>query len=231
MKQRARRQSDPGAMLADQVVSVIPTPKVSRRHFVPPGEVCLETLNRSFTPQKGNKMLDSLEKPTGELKLVELPTKRELIEDALRTDPQKSDRAIAKCLGVDHKTVGAARARLGANSPMGKPPASQSVTNRNGVTLSPELFPILNAAPRTGEKKFNPFDPSDDCLIAPERLGLACFVNTRNNVVIANGNVRDGIDEMVQVNPIDLAPLIARLSDIASEFRDGVYASDDEGES
>src|ERR1700694_3737906 len=99
-------------------------------------------------------MLDTIqstiEKPAAELPLVELPTKRELIEDALRTDPQKSDRAIAKSLGVDHKTVGAARARLGVNSPAGKPPASQSVTNRNGVTLSPELFPILNAAPRTG---------------------------------------------------------------------------------
>src|ERR1700694_172610 len=174
-------------------------------------------------------MLDTIErtieKPAAELPLVELPTKRELIEDALRTDPKKSDRAIAKTLGVDHKTVGAARARLGlVNSPAGNAGASQPVTSRHGVTLSPELVPILNAAPRTGEKKFNPFDPADDCLIAPERLGLACFVNTRNNVVIANGNVRDGIDEMVQVNPLDLAALIARLSDIASEFRDGVYA-------
>jgi hypothetical protein len=45
-------------------------------------------------------------------KLVELPTKRELIEDALRTDPRRSDREIARIVGCDHKTVGAARAKL-----------------------------------------------------------------------------------------------------------------------
>ena len=98
------------------------------------------------------------------------------------------------------------------------------------MTLSPELFPILNAAKRTGEKKFNPFDPEDDCLIAPERLGLACFINTRDNVVIANGNVRDGIDEMVQIAPADLDALISRLSEIQSEIRDGVYLRDDDEE-
>jgi hypothetical protein len=175
-------------------------------------------------------MLDAIEKPAAESPLlVELPTKRELIEDALRTDPNKSDRAIAKSLGVDHKTVGAARARLSlAIPPVGNAGASQTVTNRHGVTLSPELFPILNAAKRTGEKKFNPFDPDDDCLIAPERLGLACFVNTRDNIVIANGNVRDGIDEMVQIHPADLDTLISRLREIQSEIRDGVYLRDDD---
>ncbi len=94
------------------------------------------------------------------------------------------------------------------------------------MTLSPEPFPILNAAARTGEKKFNPFDPDDDCLVAPERLGLACFVNTRDKVVICNGNVRDGIDEMVQINPVDLDGLISRLREIQSEIRDGVYLRD-----
>jgi hypothetical protein len=175
-------------------------------------------------------MLDTIEKPAAESPLlVELPTKRELIEDALRTDPKKSDRAIAKTFGVDHKTVGAARARLGLiNSPVGNAGASQTVTKRHAVTVSPELFPILNAAKRTGEKKFNPFDPDDDCLIAPERLGLACFVNTRDNIVIANGNVRDGIDEMVQIHPADLDTLISRLREIQSEIRDGVYLRDDD---
>src|ERR1700694_1849777 len=131
-------------------------------------------------------MLDTIErtieKPAAELPLVELPTKRELIEDALRTDPKKSDRAIAKTLGVDHKTVGAARARLGlTNSPAGNPATSRTVTNRHGVTLDPALFPILNS-PKP--EKFNPFDPDGDSLIVPERLGLAGFVNTRDNVVI-----------------------------------------------
>src|SRR5712672_3002318 len=57
--------------------------------------------------------------------LVELPTKRELIEDALRADASRSDRSIADSIGVDHKTVGAARKRLGLPSPLGNsPPAS-----------------------------------------------------------------------------------------------------------
>lgn len=38
--------------------------------------------------------------------------RRELIEDQLRETPADSDRAIAKSLGVDHKTVGAARREL-----------------------------------------------------------------------------------------------------------------------
>jgi hypothetical protein len=178
-------------------------------------------------------MSEGLELTADEPKL-DTAGKRALIEKELRENPQRSDRAIAQAVGhgICHKTVAAARERLGINSPPLSPRASQGVTNHHGVTLSPELFPILNAPKKT--ERFNPFDPrgeDKDCLIAPERLGLACFVNTRNNVVIANGNMRDGIDDIVQVNPLDLEPLIARLSDIASEFRDGVYASDGEGES
>jgi hypothetical protein len=172
-------------------------------------------------------MLETIEKPT-ELPLVELPTKRELVVEELRTNPNRSDREIGRICSVDHKTVAAHRKRLGIAAPLGtnSPPLSPS-----GVTLDPALFPILNAATRTGEKKFNPFDPDDDCLVAPERLGLACFVNTRDNIVIANGNVRDGIDEMVQINPVDLEGLISRLREIQSEIRDGVYLrDDDEGE-
>jgi hypothetical protein len=181
-------------------------------------------------------MLDTIEKPTGaELPLVKQPTKAELIQEELRINSNRSDREIGRVCDVDHKTVAAHRKRLGiatppgaANSPPLSTAASQTVTNRHGVTLSPDLFPILNAAKRTAEKKFNPFDPDDDCLIAPERLGLACFVNTRDNVVIANGNIRDGIDEMVQINPVDLDGLISRLREIQSEIRDGVYLRDDD---
>jgi hypothetical protein len=165
--------------------------------------------------------------------------KRALIEAELRKDAGRSDRKIAEAVGhgVCHKTVGSARERLGIASPGNSAPANMEapdVVRTVAVALSkagldpsdPTLFPILTAAANREERKFNPFDPKDDCLVVPERLGLACFVNTRNNVVIANGNERDGIDEMVQVNPLDLDTLISRLREIASEFRDGIYAED-----
>lgn len=186
-------------------------------------------------------MLDLLTKPeTTELPL-DTAAKRALIESELRKDANRSDRKIADAVGhgICHKTVGATRERLGLAYTLENPGPSApvDVVRTVAVALSkagldpsdPTLFPILTAAAGRKEKQFNPFDPKDDCLIAPERLGLACFVNTRNNVVIANGNERDGIDEMVQVAPSDLATLIARLSEIASEFRDGEYAADEPG--
>jgi len=190
-------------------------------------------------------MLDTIERPTAELQL-DTAAKRALIESELRKDPSRTDREIERVLnngnknGICHKTVGAHRRRLGLASPGNSPAAKMTAGDVVGTVANalskagldpsdPKLFPILTAAARTNEKKFNPFDPNpadpdDLCLVAPERLGLACFVNTRNNVVIANGNERDGIDEMVQVNPADLETLIRRLGEIASEFRDGCYS-------
>jgi hypothetical protein len=171
---------------------------------------------------------------------LDTAAKRALIEAELRKDPNRSDRKIADAVGhkIDHKTVGSWRAKLGLATPLGNSPPpnmeAPDIVRTVAVALTkagldpsdPTLFPILTAAANREERKFNPFDPKDDCLVAPERLGLACFVNTRNNVVIANGNERDGIDEMVQVNPLDLDTLISRLREIASEFRDGIYAED-----
>jgi hypothetical protein len=167
-------------------------------------------------------MSEGLELTADEPKL-DTAGKRALIEKELRENPQRSDRAIAQAVGhgICHKTVAAARERLGINSPPLSPGASQGVTNHHGATLSPELFPILNA-PKKPER-FNPFDPrgeDKDCLIAAERLGLAVFVNTRENVVICNGNIRDGIDEMVQISPSDLHALIRHLGEVLSEIRD-----------
>lgn len=45
--------------------------------------------------------------------------KRNRIDVELRTDPNRSDREIARVIGCDHKTVGAARERLGIASPLG----------------------------------------------------------------------------------------------------------------
>jgi hypothetical protein len=164
-------------------------------------------------------MLDTVERTeTTELPL-DTAAKRALIEAELRKDATRSDREIERAIGngICHKTVAAHRKRLGLASPLGNSQASQAVTNRHGVTLAPELFPILNS-PKP--EKFNPFDPDGDSLIVPERLGLAVFINTRDNVVICNGNVRDGIDDMVQINPADLPVLIRQLGEVLSEIQD-----------
>jgi hypothetical protein len=158
---------------------------------------------------------DELFSPLPASARLDTAAKRALIESELRKDGSRSDREIAEVIKAaahgtcDHKTVGTVRRKI-ANSPAA-------------------LFPILAAAAaRDEKKKFNPFDPKpadpdDLCLIAPERLGLACFVNTRNNICICNGNMRDGIDEMVQIAATDIPALISRLREIQSEFDDGQY--------
>jgi hypothetical protein len=70
-------------------------------------------------------MLDLLNKSETET-AIDTATKRERIETDLRADPNRSDREIARIVGCDHKTVGAARERLGLASPLGNftPPTS-----------------------------------------------------------------------------------------------------------
>jgi hypothetical protein len=174
-------------------------------------------------------MLDTIEstteKPAAAPPLVKLPTKRELIEDALRTDPQKSDRAIAKAIGVDHKTVGAARARLGIASPLGNSPVTSPGTDISLAGATDKATAMINALAKP-KPRFNPFDPKEECLVAAERLGVAVFVNPRNCVVIANGNVLHGIDEIVQVSFSDLPALIAKLQQLHGEYLKGMWTPD-----
>lgn len=59
-------------------------------------------------------MLDLLNKTEPETETaITTAAKRERIEAELRVDASRSDRKIAELIGCDHKTVGAARARLG----------------------------------------------------------------------------------------------------------------------
>jgi hypothetical protein len=55
--------------------------------------------------------------------------RRQLVADELRGDPSRSDRQIAAGLGVDHKTVGAARDRLGGT---GEIPQLEKTTGTDG---------------------------------------------------------------------------------------------------
>jgi hypothetical protein len=182
MKQRVCRQSDPGT-----------SPRRSGRVSDPysesftttssyPGEVCLEALNRSFTQQKGNQMLDFIEQ-TKTTTTAELPIdppasstgKRDRIDQELRADPQRSDREIARIVGCDHKTVGAARAKLSPpNSP--QPPTA---TERRHMLIE-------------GCKDFDAKYPPGPSEVATAEEAV--------DDAIADGKVSTGADdEMVQV--------------------------------
>lgn len=81
------------------------------------------------------------------LEVEELSTaeKRNRIDAELRNDPKRSDREIGRIVGVDHKTVGAARERLGI-SPVGN--------------FQPELSPREQLLRKTLPSDIDPDSPA-----------------------------------------------------------------------
>jgi hypothetical protein len=181
-------------------------------------------------------MLDTIEDHAGaEFELGQQLSKRARIEAELRTNSQRSDREIARVLGdgICHKTVGTARTRLGIAFTVGNSPAAPATLEAKTDQAMALINATLHKPPP--KPRFNPFDPKEDCMVAAERHGVAVFVNPRNCVVIANGNVRDGIDEIVQVSFVDLPALIAKLQELHTEYLNGLwtpdpYPDDDGGE-
>ena len=84
---------------------------------------------------------------------IELPldtaAKRALIESELRKEAGRSDREIARIVGCDHKTVGAARERLGIASPLGNSPPTPT-ERRNMLINACEAFDA-KTPPETAE--------------------------------------------------------------------------------
>jgi len=87
--------------------------------------------------------------------------RRALMADELRGDPSRSDRQIATALGVDHKTVGAARDRLAATGEIpqldkttgtdGKArPTFASSRRDQGWRYAPSTLPRMSGPPRIG---------------------------------------------------------------------------------
>jgi hypothetical protein len=94
-------------------------------------------------------MLDTIERTetTTELPL-DTTAKRALIETELRKDAGRSDREIARVIGCDHKTVGAARERLGIALPL-------------ACNISPPISPHACPPPPVDKPKYDPFDPQE----------------------------------------------------------------------
>jgi hypothetical protein len=82
-------------------------------------------------------MLDLLDKAETET-TIGIAAKRALIEAELQKNPQRSDRKIAEAVGhgICHKTVGAARERLGIASPLGNSPQPPTPTEHRQMLIN-----------------------------------------------------------------------------------------------
>jgi hypothetical protein len=134
---------------------------------------------------------------TDELPLVEQPTKGELIVEALRTNPNRSDREIGRICGVDHKTVAKARGKI---VPIASPPVS----------------PWKPAAVEK-EPPFDPFGEDGEDLVVRHQPAIAIYLNPWNAVVIRQRS-DDNDDPCVFICEEHLAAVISKLSEIHAEF-------------
>jgi hypothetical protein len=176
---------------------------------------------------------------------TELPldtaAKRVLIESELRRDAGRSDREIARIVGVDHKTVGAARERLGIVSPsLGNSPPT--ATDRRNMLINaceafdaknpPEIAenvvdrmiaegkigdavaarPNLTVKAVVAEPEENHFLPESESLVLPSQPAIAVYTNRYGQVVIRQEETfGDDGDHFVYICPQHLDALIVRL--------------------
>ena len=170
-------------------------------------------------------MLDTVDAP------AELPLdtagKRALIEKELRENPQRSDRAIAAAVGngICHKTVGAARERLGIASPLGNS-AEQPRTAAEAIARAAAgekvNFPTICPPPPgvVDEPKWDPFAPDSEDMVIHHQPAIAVYENTVGAVVIRQvSDDPDERDPVIQVRPEHVEKLIARLRKVAAEAR------------
>lgn len=123
-------------------------------------------------------MLDLLNKAETGTKL-DTAGKRALIETELRADPSRSDREIARVVGngIDHKTVGAARERMGIASPLGNSPVPEDTpTNRRKMLIAGaedfnSRFPPGPAEAETAEQQVDEAIAAGKISLSPEVQG------------------------------------------------------------
>lgn len=151
--------------------------------------------------------------------LAEIPTKRELLEDELRTNAARSDREIARVVGVDHKTVSAARARLGI-SPINSPVASPAKEISLGEATDKAVAMIASLT-KPAVPEWDPFEPDSDVLVVPAQPAIAVYENTAGSITIRQpSTVSDEDDELITVRPEHVEKLIARLRFVAKQAQE-----------
>jgi hypothetical protein len=153
-------------------------------------------------------MLDTIERTetTTELPL-DTAAKHALIETEMRKDGGRSDREIARLIGCDHKTVGAARERLGIALPL---------VGSNSPPISPTACP---PPPGVVDKpKYDPFDPTEGDMVIPHQPAIAVYENTAGAIVIIQcTSDPDEADPIIMVRPEHVEKLIARIRKVAAE--------------
>jgi hypothetical protein len=154
-------------------------------------------------------MLDLLDKFETET-AIDTATKRSLIEAELRNDATRSDREIARVVGCDHKTVGAARERLGTATPL---------AGSTSPSISPPACP---PPPGVVDKpKYDPFDPKEGDMVIPHQPAIAVFENTVGAIVIIQSSTDPHEeDPIIMVRPEHVEKLIARIRKVAAEARE-----------
>lgn len=120
-------------------------------------------------------MLDTIDSTT-ELPLdTSTAGKRERIEQELRANPQRSDREIARVVGCDHKTVGAARERMGIATPLGNSPQPPTPTERRHMLIAGaedfnRLYPPGPSEPATAEEQVDEAIAKGVVTLAPGKI-------------------------------------------------------------
>jgi hypothetical protein len=136
---------------------------------------------------------------------IELPldtaAKRALIETELRKDAGRSDREIARVVGVDHKTVAAHRAKL---LPTASPP------------ISPRVCPPPPGV--VDEPKYDPFAPGCADMVVQSQPAIAVYENTVGAIVIIQeSSDPHEEDPIIRVRPEHVEKLVAKLRQVAKE--------------
>jgi hypothetical protein len=129
--------------------------------------------------------------------------------DAIAKNPDKSDRAIAAELGIDHKTVGKARKEyspLGNSPPTQNSPPGASVENsppensppqkRNGVTPR-------NADPVTGDGAM---------ILCPGQAEVSAGFNDAGDLILTQTNLLDD-DATIVISAGNVWSFIDKLTD------------------
>lgn len=114
--------------------------------------------------------------------------KRQMIADEITDDPGRSDRAIARIIGVDHKTVGSVRREL-----RGEIPQSREIEQRIGFY---RVHPFLATFPWVDEDAFASIVDS------VQRFGLISpIVLTHDRKTLVDGRIRYRACEQAGVEP------------------------------